>query len=293
MFNGTVFDNISNGLVGTKWENAPREKQLELVQSAAGVAFAHQFIMKLPQGYDTRIGERGGLLSGGQKQRIAIARSVVSSPKVLLMDEATSALDPHAEGVVQQALDRVSRDCTTIVIAHKLATIKHADNIVVMSKGSIVEQGTHQSLLAIDGAYAQLVKAQDLSFTSAKENNDISLDSQSDEEELDDDSVAKILIRHNTSDQHRLEALSSRDDYDNHKPFGVLSAIFHVVKATPELRFHFLVLLIASILAGKSTHFHPTLGTLSHLFPIFPRSTPLETQISLDIHKLQICLEFR
>lgn len=267
LFNGTVFDNISNGLVGTKWENAPQEKQLELVQSAAGVAFAHQFIMKLPQGYDTRIGERGGLLSGGQKQRIAIARSVVSSPKVLLMDEATSSLDPLAEGVVQQALDRVSRDCTTIVIAHKLATIKHADNIVVMSKGSIVEQGTHQSLLAVDGAYAKLVKAQDLSFTSSKETNDFSFDCQSDEEDLDDDSVAKILTRHNTSDQHKLEALASRDDYDNHKPFGVFSAILNVIKATPELRFHFLVLLIASILADKPAPFHHALS--SHTYHPF------------------------
>src|SRR5688572_19747763 len=95
LFNGTVFDNISNGLVGTLWEHEPREARLLRVKEAAKTAFAHDFIEGLPQGYDTRIGERGGLLSGGQKQRVAIARSIISQPKILLLDEATSALDPH------------------------------------------------------------------------------------------------------------------------------------------------------------------------------------------------------
>ena len=109
--------------------------------------------INLRQGYDTQLGERAMNLSGGQKQRIAIARSIVSEPTVLLLDEATSALDPKAEKIVQQALDRVSKDRTTIVIAHKLSTIRNADNIAVMGDGAVVEQGTHEELLGLDGAY--------------------------------------------------------------------------------------------------------------------------------------------
>jgi ATP-binding cassette subfamily B (MDR/TAP) protein 1 len=107
------------------------------------------------QGYDTWLGERAMNLSGGQKQRIAIARSIVSKPTVLLLDEATSALDPKAEKLVQQALDRVSKNRTTIVIAHKLSTIRNADNIAVMAGGIIVEQGTHEELLKLNGAYGE------------------------------------------------------------------------------------------------------------------------------------------
>jgi len=164
LFRGSVFDNIAHGLVGTQWENSSKEEKLAQVQIAAKMAFAHDFITELPEGYETQIGQRGGLLSGGQKQRIAIARSVVSQPKILLLDEATSALDSHAEGIVQQALDRASEGRTTIVIAHKLATIRKANNIVVMSKGHIVEQGTHEHLMTLDqhGVYAKLVRIQSL-----------------------------------------------------------------------------------------------------------------------------------
>ncbi|GJC97372.1 multidrug resistance protein 3 (P glycoprotein 3) [Colletotrichum higginsianum] len=172
LFNGTVFENISNGLIGTPWETASRDEQLERVKEAAKLAFADDFILDLPRGYDTRIGERGGLLSGGQKQRVAIARSIVSEPKILLLDEATSALDPHAEGIVQRALDSASKDRTTIVIAHKLATIRNADNIVVLSKGKTVEQGRHDELVALGGAYSNLVKAQSLSVNQNKEDSD-------------------------------------------------------------------------------------------------------------------------
>lgn len=114
------------------------------------------------QGYHTEVGERAGMLSGGQRQRIAIARSIVSDPKILLLDEATSALDPKAEKVVQDALSNVSRNRTTLVIAHKLATIKAADSIAVMSEGTVVEQGTHSELINKKGHYAALVSAQDL-----------------------------------------------------------------------------------------------------------------------------------
>ncbi|KFA79457.1 hypothetical protein S40288_07585 [Stachybotrys chartarum IBT 40288] len=172
LFNETVFENIAYGLVGTQWEICSREEKLELVKQAARMAFADDFINKLPNGYDTRIGERGGLLSGGQKQRIAIARSIVSQPQILLLDEATSALDSHAEKIVRKALDRASKGRTTVVIAHKLKTIRDADNIVVISRGKVMEQGTHDELMHAGMIYPHLVKQQDLSTVDSHDESD-------------------------------------------------------------------------------------------------------------------------
>lgn len=163
LFSNTIYENIKHGLIGTQWENADAETQRELIINAAKMANAHDFVMSLPEGYETNVGDRGFLLSGGQKQRIAIARAIVSDPKILLLDEATSALDTKSEGVVQAALDLAAQGRTTIVIAHRLSTIKTADNIVVMSQGSIVEQGTHDQLLERRGAYFMLVEAQRIS----------------------------------------------------------------------------------------------------------------------------------
>ena len=160
LFGTTIYENIRHGLIGTKYESTDAEKQKELIENAAKMANAHGFVSGLPEGYETNVGERGFLLSGGQKQRIAIARAMVSDPKILLLDEATSALDTKSEGVVQAALDVAAQGRTTIVIAHRLSTIKTADNIVVMSKGRIVEQGTHDDLLDRKAAYYNLVEAQ-------------------------------------------------------------------------------------------------------------------------------------
>ena len=151
---------FGHGLIGTRFENEPEERIQELIENAAKMANAHEFIVGLPEGYETNVGQRGFLLSGGQKQRIAIARAVVSDPKILLLDEATSALDTKSEGVVQAALDRAAEGRTTIVIAHRLSTIKTAHNIVVFVNGGIVEQGTHDVLLETDGPYSKLVEAQ-------------------------------------------------------------------------------------------------------------------------------------
>lgn len=161
LFQGTVFDNVAKGLIGDE-VHASNEKQLHLVREACKAAGAHEFVEKLPDGYHTQLGESARMLSGGQRQRLSIARSIISDPKILLFDEATSALDPRSEKVVQRALNRVSINKTTLVIAHKLATVMEADNIAVMANGKVVEQGTHNQLLQQGGLYAAMVRAQDL-----------------------------------------------------------------------------------------------------------------------------------
>lgn len=161
LFATSVRGNVEHGLIGSKWEGAPDVERFELVKKACIDANCHDFIMKLPNGYDTNVGERGMLLSGGQKQRVAIARAIVSDPKILLLDEATSALDTQSEGIVQDALDKAAQGRTTITIAHRLSTIKDADMILVMGGGEILEAGDHHTLLSDPtGAYAQLVNNQ-------------------------------------------------------------------------------------------------------------------------------------
>ncbi|KAL2169044.1 hypothetical protein VTG60DRAFT_6543 [Thermothelomyces hinnuleus] len=250
LFQGSVFDNIAYGLVGTPWENAPREEQMVHVQEAAKTAFAHDFISELPNGYDTDIGQRGSLLSGGQKQRIAIARSIVSHPKVLLLDEATSALDPHAEGVVQRALDKAAEGRTTIVIAHKLATIRKADNIVVMSKGRIVEQGTHEGLIAQDGTYARLVRIQDLAVKAAGSSSDAEGEDTAAYEEGHPAELTKTMTRYATEDQARMEAQKGRYDFENHKKLGLFGVIIRLVKFSPELIWWYLCVLVTCVAAA-------------------------------------------
>ena len=147
LFNASVFDNIAFGVEGAT---------LEEVRRAAEVAHADEFIDEMPAGYDTNIGDRGGKLSGGQRQRLSIARAVYKNPPILILDEATSALDTKSERLVQSALDHLMEGRTTIVIAHRLSTIIHADVICVVDGGQIVEQGTHEELLAIGGQYAKL-----------------------------------------------------------------------------------------------------------------------------------------
>jgi ATP-binding cassette subfamily B protein len=132
----------------------------EQVIAAAQAAFAHDFISELPQGYDTFLGEKGVRLSGGQKQRIAIARAILKNPPLLLLDEATSALDAHSERMVQAALDHAMQNRTTVVIAHRLATVQKAHVIWVMDNGQLVEQGTHAQLIAQGGLYARLAALQ-------------------------------------------------------------------------------------------------------------------------------------
>ena len=132
----------------------------EQVEQAAKIANAHDFIMASENGYDTNIGDRGCRLSGGQRQRISIARAILKNPRFLILDEATSALDTESEKLVQEALDRLMKGRTTLVIAHRLSTIKNADIICVLHEGQIVEHGTHDELIALNGYYKHLVDMQ-------------------------------------------------------------------------------------------------------------------------------------
>jgi len=151
MFAGTVLENILYG--------RPEATREEVIQ-AARKANAHDFVMRLPQGYDTDIGQRGVRLSAGQRQRLSIARVFLKDPPILIFDEATSALDYESERVIQEALEAMARGRTTIVIAHRLSTIRNAGRIVVLAEGGIAEQGTHEELVRRGGTYAALYALQ-------------------------------------------------------------------------------------------------------------------------------------
>ena len=151
LFNGSVKDNIAYGKVDSSDD--------EIVQAAI-FANLHDFIMELPNGYDTIVGERGVKLSGGQKQRVAIARTFLKNPPILILDEATSSLDNENEKIIQQSFENLAKNRTTLIIAHRLQTIENAGRIIVMSKGSIIEEGTHKSLIQKNGIYAKLYNAQ-------------------------------------------------------------------------------------------------------------------------------------
>ncbi len=151
LFNDTFFANIAFGM--------PEATQAQ-VEAAAKAANAHEFIMATEQGYLTTVGDRGCKLSGGQRQRISIARAILKNPPILIFDEATSALDTESERLVQQALEHLMRNRTTIVIAHRLSTVTSADEICVLSAGKIVERGTHEELIALGAHYKHLVELQ-------------------------------------------------------------------------------------------------------------------------------------
>ncbi len=151
LFHGTVRENVAY--------SRPEASMIEIL-AAAQVAEAHDFIMELPNGYDTIVGERGQKLSGGQRQRISIARAVLDDPPILVLDEATSSVDNETEAAIQRSLERITRDRTTIVIAHRLSTIRHADRIYVLDQGRLAEHGHHEDLLESEGLYSGLWKVQ-------------------------------------------------------------------------------------------------------------------------------------
>jgi ATP-binding cassette, subfamily B, bacterial HlyB/CyaB len=151
LFNCSVRDNIAL---------ADRSLPIERIITAAQVAGAHEFVLELPNGYDTIVGERGSSLSGGQRQRIAIARALVMNPRILIFDEATSALDYESERIIQQNMPQLSRGRTVFIIAHRLSTVRRTDRIVTIDRGRLVEDGTHEELVNTGGRYASLFRLQ-------------------------------------------------------------------------------------------------------------------------------------
>ncbi|KKY18115.1 putative abc multidrug transporter mdr1 [Phaeomoniella chlamydospora] len=271
LFGETIYNNIKHGLIGSRFEHEPEEKQRERIYDAAKKANAHDFITSLPEGYNTDVGERGFLLSGGQKQRIAISRAIVSDPKILLLDEATSALDTKSEGVVQAALDAAAQGRTTIVIAHRLSTIKHAHNIVVMQQGRIVEQGTHNDLLDKQAAYFNLVQAQRIGGdqTEAEDGTETpeameeklerSQSKTSDGLPSEDPEDEKLRLgRTNTSKSVSSMVLSKKQSGAKNQ-YSLLYLIGFIAKFNQKEMFLMIVGLIFSALSGGG---HPTQGIL-------------------------------
>ncbi|CAF3981501.1 unnamed protein product [Rotaria sordida] len=201
LFHTTIKENILFGKI-----NATQDE----IITAAKMANAHDFIMELPDKYDTLVGERGAQLSGGQKQRIAIARALVRNPRILLLDEATSALDRESESIVQEALDRASKGRTTIVIAHRLSTIVNASKIIVLDKGSVIEEGNHKTLMNARSVYYGLVEAQNLHLKE-----DGGKKREDDEDDEDDDIPATHIYdrtRSFSDHRHGSEILPEKDE---------------------------------------------------------------------------------
>ncbi|UPK91929.1 hypothetical protein LCI18_002864 [Fusarium solani-melongenae] len=195
LFAASIFDNIAMGALDIPDQVEEKVQSLEFrVDEAAKQANAHNFITNLPKGYDTKLGEGGSQLSGGQKQRIAIARALIRNPAVLLLDEATSALDSESEQTVKEAIQSASVGRTTIVVSHRLSTITYADNIIVLSEGRVVEQGTHSELQSLNGVYSKLFEVQQLEHPSSHGVNSTAFESAQDQplpHQMDD-------ARHNT-----------------------------------------------------------------------------------------------
>ncbi|CAI6347628.1 unnamed protein product [Macrosiphum euphorbiae] len=201
LFNVSIAENIRYGQTDCTRQD---------IIAAAMTANAHSFIIKLPKGYDTLVGDKGSQLSGGQKQRIAIARALVKDPKILLLDEATSALDAQSEGIVQEALDKAQQYRSTIIIAHRLSTIRNVDVIFVLQNGSVVESGTHDFLMSKNGLYSNLFNTQ-----VKRENNEINGDSLESDEDIIDDKKKKTEYVTPSTSQSKNKQISLKSEIEN------------------------------------------------------------------------------
>ncbi|KAK6833391.1 leptomycin B resistance protein pmd1 [Apiospora arundinis] len=264
LFDTTIYENIRYGAIGPDSEGLPVSGNTleERIIASAKMANAHDFIMALPEGYETRVGENSTQISGGQKQRIAIARALMRDPKILLLDEATSSLDATSESIVQAALDRAAEHRTTIVIAHRLSTIRHADNIVVMSHGSVVEQGTHADLIALGGHYARLVRAQQIRG-HYRQDGEAGDEEEEEEEEEEGDLIQPAVVPVEANETTPLLGLHIRHPPGNErqdpranvkksKPWGLGKTLAFIIHMNSGERWYLVLGLICSIFAGLS-----------------------------------------
>ncbi|KAI9653427.1 MAG: hypothetical protein M1829_001304 [Trizodia sp. TS-e1964] len=247
LFNDTIYTNVFYGMVGSEWEHKSLEEKKARVVELCVESNADEFIKLLPHGYDTKVGEQGIQLSGGQKQRIAIARSIASDPAILVLDEATSAIDVKSELIVQAALDKASKNRTTIMIAHRLSTIRKADKIIVMGKGIILEEGTHGELMNKKAAYASLVNAQQLikqsssgyseDGTPAEKPNTIS--------HSPDNKVPEIL-----EDGATREALQEKRQMEAPRERSIFVILARILNEQRHLWPYFLIVVITATIGG-------------------------------------------
>ena len=264
LFNDTIQNNVARGLVGSQWEHELTVKKQKLVEEACKEAFADEFIRRLPDGYQTIVGESGIKLSGGQRQRLAIARSIVKRPAILILDEATSSIDVRGERIVQAALDQVSKNRTTITIAHRLSTIRKADHIVVLKEGAAVEEGTHDELVTREnGVYANLVLAQHLELGGADNERTEDLE----QVVTDTDEFVLERTKSQASKPDDAEETSSRFLTARFKPHGFF---YSVGRFLYEQRKHWLIysLILLSAL-GAGGVFATQAYLFSHLIVVF------------------------
>ncbi|KAJ6043575.1 hypothetical protein N7460_004930 [Penicillium canescens] len=241
LFNDSIHNNVVFGLIGSKWENEPEAVKMELVVEACKEAFADEFITRLPQDYSTVIGEGGITLSGGQRQRLAIARSIVGQPSILIFDEATSSIDVRAEKVVQAALDRISKYRTTVIIAHRLSTVRRADNIIVMKDGVNVENGTHKDLIERGEMYHGMVGAQQLEPLEALDN----------EEECDDVIIPKEEIEPQEYSIHEIEEEEDLQASRESKKFGFFRSFCVVAREHRRHWILYIFIVVGAVGAGS------------------------------------------
>ncbi|TAQ87320.1 hypothetical protein B7494_g4368 [Chlorociboria aeruginascens] len=243
LFSDSVFYNIACGLFGTPSETLPEKERRALVIKSCIEVGAHSFIEGLPDGYDTKVGERGDRLSGGQKQRICIARAIISSPKILIFDEATSALDVKSEHIVEIAIKRASRNRTTIIIAHKLSFVQRSDKIVLLKSGQVIEEGTHESLLAQNGKYSRFWEAQELDNTTQADARDTTESVKVRKEEgssfSDEENVLSATISTNAEDTSTPEPGMS-----------LVKCSYAILKEHKALQWLFIALLPTCVVAG-------------------------------------------
>ncbi|KAF2715325.1 hypothetical protein K504DRAFT_497197 [Pleomassaria siparia CBS 279.74] len=249
LFNDTIFNNIAHGLIGSPYNALSEREKRRLVTKVCKDMQAHDFISELPDGYDTIVGNRGNLLSGGQRQRVAIARAIISNPVILIFDEATSALDNDSERLVQAAIDRVSRGRTTVIIAHKLATVKRADRIVLMKDGTITEEGTHESLLRTSDAYVKSWMAQNLAEEEHWRENKRSSNSS-----LTSNSVESSPEKVNRYSENDVQSPQQDDgiivDMAQDDPMSFVQSIRYIVSGSRALQYISGMTLLVCIITG-------------------------------------------